>query len=162
MKEALKAKDQTRLNVLRGILTEITASEKEARPVKTNRRLFQILQKRQNTCKAAAKEFEDAGREDLSAKENEQIRVLQEYLNNDSFVELSEDETVAAIKAAVEDIVRKELTPKRVREVLFREGGAFEDRITDGETVSKNIMRLVHEAAPLENGSKKWIGTGAQ
>ncbi|KAL8803700.1 MAG: hypothetical protein Q9182_003032 [Xanthomendoza sp. 2 TL-2023] len=148
MKDALKAKDKTRLNVLRGILTETTSLEKESKGVKTDKQLFKLLQRRRSASLNAAKEFQNAGRDDLTDKENQQISVLQGYL--DGFHTTSADEVVEAIQMAVRELEVEGVTPKRerVRAILYRSGGAFEDKILDDSLVAKTINRLVHEVAP--------------
>ncbi|KAI4250670.1 MAG: hypothetical protein L6R42_008687 [Xanthoria sp. 1 TBL-2021] len=146
MKEALKAKDKTRLNVLRGILTETTSLEKESKGIKTNKQLYKLLQKRKSASLNAAKEFQAANREDLTGKENEQIGILQGYLNG--FDTMTADEIVGAIQATIQEFETEGVTPKRdkVRARLSR--GAFEDKILDEALVAKTINRMVHEVAP--------------
>ncbi|KAL8813919.1 MAG: hypothetical protein Q9223_006822 [Gallowayella weberi] len=148
MKEALKAKDKTRLNVLRGILTETASLEKESKGVKTNKQLFKLLQKRKSASLNAAKEFQNARRDDLTDKENQQISVLQGYL--DGFHTTTADEVVEAIQTAIRELEAEGVTPKRerVRAILYRSGGAFEDKILDDALVATTINRLVHEVAP--------------
>ncbi|KAI4280570.1 MAG: hypothetical protein L6R38_004366 [Xanthoria sp. 2 TBL-2021] len=146
MKEALKAKDKTRLNVLRGILTETTSLEKESKGIKTNKQLYKLLQKRKSASLNAAKEFQAANREDLTGKENEQIGILQGYLNG--FDTMTADEIIGAIQATIQEFETEGVTPKRdkVRARLSR--GAFEDKILDEALVAKTINRMVHEVAP--------------
>ncbi|KAL8697464.1 MAG: hypothetical protein Q9224_002295 [Gallowayella concinna] len=145
MKEALKAKDKTR-----GILTETTSLEKESKGVKTNTQLFKLLQRRRSASLNAAKEFQNAGRDDLTDQENQQIGVLQGYL--DGFDTTSADEVVAAIQTAIRELEANGVTPKRerVRAILYRSGGAFQDKIIDNGLVTKTIHRLVHEVAPSQ------------
>ncbi|KAL8753557.1 MAG: hypothetical protein Q9199_004957 [Rusavskia elegans] len=151
MKEALKAKDKTRLNVLRGILTETTSLEKESKGIKTNKQLYKLLQKRKSASLNAAKEFQAANREDLTGKENEQIGILQGYLNG--FDTMTADEIVGAIQATIQEFETEGVTPKRdkVRARLSR--GAFEDTILDEALVAKTINRMVHEVAPSKLGA---------
>ncbi|KAI4235298.1 MAG: hypothetical protein LQ349_003260 [Xanthoria aureola] len=159
MKEALKAKDRTRLNVLRGILTETTSLEKESKGIKTNKQLYKLLQKRKSASLNAAKEFQAANREDLTGKENEQIGVLQEYLNG--FDTMTADEVAAAVRATIQGFEVEGVTPKRdkVRARLSR--GAFEDKILDEALVAKTINRMVHEVAPSKNSAAQ-IQPGTQ
>lgn len=137
-----------RLNVLRGILTETTTLEKQAQGITSNKQLFKLLQKRKRASIGAAKEFQAAGREDLTAKENEQAGILQEYL--DVFDTASTNEVTAAIQAAIQNVISEGDIPKKenIRALLFRKGGAFEDKVVDDGLVAKTIDRLVHEAAP--------------
>ncbi|KAL9637732.1 MAG: hypothetical protein Q9204_001764 [Flavoplaca sp. TL-2023a] len=148
MKEALKAKDKSRLSVLRGILTETTSLEKESKGIKTDKQLYKLLQKRKTASSNAVREFQAANRGDLTTKENEQIDILQGYL--DGFATTTADEVVGAIQTAIQEFETEGVTPKRdkVRAKLFRPGGAFEDKILDEALVAKTINRMVHEVAP--------------
>ncbi|KAL8672221.1 MAG: hypothetical protein Q9168_003323 [Polycauliona sp. 1 TL-2023] len=148
MKNALKSKDKTRLNVLRGILTETTSLEKESKGIKSNRQLYKLLSKRKNASLNAVKEFQAASRDDLSGKENEQIGILQGYL--DGFDTTTADEVADAVQTIIQDLEKEGVTPKRdrVRAQLSRSGGAFQDKILDEALVAKTIHRMVHEVAP--------------
>ncbi|KAL8911509.1 MAG: hypothetical protein Q9171_003317 [Xanthocarpia ochracea] len=148
MKEALKAKDKMRLNVLRGILTETTSLEKESKGIKTNKQLYKLLQRRRNASSNAAKEFQAASRQDLTEKENEQIAILQGYL--DGFAITPADEVVGAVQATIQELEVEGVTPKRdkVRARLFRPNGALEGKILDEALVEKTINLMVHEVSP--------------
>ncbi|KAL9025996.1 MAG: hypothetical protein Q9196_005272 [Gyalolechia fulgens] len=144
-----------RLNTLRGILTETTLLEKQSQGIESKMELYKLLQKRQKACTAAAQEFQDAGREDLVGKENEQIGVLQGYLNE--FDVLSTDQTETAIRDLVTWMESKGSHPRRgtVRKQLFQENGAFHDKIVDDHLVTTTINDLVKDLPPLKKKSKK-------
>ncbi|KAL8690804.1 MAG: hypothetical protein Q9218_003830 [Villophora microphyllina] len=149
MREAMKAKDRTRLNVIRGVLTETTTLDKESRAIKSNKQLFKLLEKRINASKRAANEFQAAGREDLTSKENEQIGILQEYL--DTFDVPTADETVATIQDLVHSLASEGAPPRKatVRAELFsRDDSPFRDKIVDDRLVTETIERLVNKTAP--------------
>lgn len=137
--------------MLRGILTETTSLEKESKGIKTNKQLYKILQKRKSASLNAAKEFQAANREDLTGKENEQIGVLQEYLNR--FDTMTADEIAAAVRTTIQGFEIEGVTPKRdkVRARLSR--GAFEDKILDEALVAKTINRMVHEVASSKDSA---------
>lgn len=103
----------------------------------------------------AAKEFQDAGREDLVGKENEQISVLQGYL--DEFEVLTKDQTVTAIQDLVNWMESKGASPRRgtVRKQLFEENGAFHDQIVDDHLVTMTINDLVEDKPPLKKKPRK-------
>ena len=65
----MKAKDTNRLNVLRGLLAEVTNAAKTAQPLDSDMKLLGLLRKRTSAANQAAKEFSDAGRQDLTEKE---------------------------------------------------------------------------------------------
>ncbi|KAL8711928.1 MAG: hypothetical protein Q9225_007025 [Loekoesia sp. 1 TL-2023] len=163
MKEAMKAKDIQRLNTLRGILTETTSLEKRSQGIKSDKELFKLLQKRQKASSVAAKEFQDAGREDLVSKENEQIGVLQGYL--DEFDVMSTDRVVTAVRDLVQWMESKGSSPRRetVRKQLFQEGGAFHNKIVNEGLVTSTINDLVKEIpSPKSSSEKKSKGQGTR
>ncbi|KAI4207873.1 MAG: hypothetical protein LQ348_000423 [Seirophora lacunosa] len=146
MKGALKAKDKTR-----AILTELTVLEKQSQPVQTKAQLYKLLEKRQNACKAAAEEFQKAGRADLVSQENEQIRIIQGFI--DESPPLSTDKTVAAVQNLIRWMQTKGSNPnpksdKKAIKYLFQEGGALHDKIVDKAFVSQTFERLVNELPP--------------
>ncbi|KAI4176725.1 MAG: hypothetical protein LQ343_000818 [Gyalolechia ehrenbergii] len=155
MKEAMKAKDTQRLNTLRGILTETTSLEKQSQGIESKKELFKLLQKRHKACTVAAKEFQDAGREDLVGKENDQIGILQGYLNE--FDVLPKDQIVTAIRDLVKWMESKGSKPRRgtVRKQLFQENGAFHDKIVDDHLVTITINDLVEDRPPLKKKTAK-------
>ncbi|KAI4108734.1 MAG: hypothetical protein L6R37_000898 [Teloschistes peruensis] len=144
---------ELRLNVLRGVLTETITLEKQSQGIKSNKQLFKLLEKRKNASIRAANEFKAAGREDLTVKENEQISVLQSYL--DTFDVLTADETVAAVEGIVRFALSKGAPPKKetVRVQLFRPAtedraeGPLCEKIVDERLVTQTIDRLIAEVA---------------
>ncbi|KAI4259908.1 MAG: hypothetical protein LQ352_000558 [Teloschistes flavicans] len=132
--------------------------EKQSQGIKSNKQLFKLLEKRKNASTRAADEFKAAGREDLTVKENDQIGVLQAYL--DTFDVPTPDETVAIIEDIVHRSASKGTPPKKetVRLQLFSHGmagrsdGPFRDKIVDERLVTKTIDRLIGEVAS-ENGA---------
>ncbi|KAL8763009.1 MAG: hypothetical protein Q9184_001096 [Pyrenodesmia sp. 2 TL-2023] len=151
MKEALKAKDNIRLNVLRGILTELTVLEKRSEAIQTDKQLYKLLSKRRKACKDAAAEFQGAGRDDLVGKENEQMDVLQGYM--EEFPSLSTDEITAAIKDLISWMQSKGSNPrsdKKAMKYLFEKGGPFHDMIVDDAFVAETFKRLVSDLPPWD------------
>ena len=113
-----------------------------------DKQLFKLLQKRMRTSRGVAEEFQAAGRGDLTAKEIEQAGILQEYI--DSFDTASAAEVAAAISATIESLSSKGALPRKekIRAMLFRPGGAFEDKIVDDSLVAMTIDRLTQKATP--------------
>lgn len=75
----MKEKDTNKLNVLRGLIAEVTNSAKTQNPVKTDMQVLSLLRKRAASAKAASDEFKAAGRQDLVEREESQVKVLDEY-----------------------------------------------------------------------------------
>ncbi len=80
MKTAMKAKDKERLGVIRMILSAIKQVEVDTREVLGDSQITSILNKMIKQRKESAKQYEEAGRQDLLDQENFEIDVIQEYL----------------------------------------------------------------------------------
>ena len=78
-----------RLNVIRGLLAEVTNASKTSSPYTSDVHLMKLLRKRTEASKAAAHEFESAKRDDLRDKELAQVAVLEEYAAASSVKEQS-------------------------------------------------------------------------
>ena len=97
MKAAMRAKDKERLSAVRLILAEIKRIEVDERIDPDDARITSILDKMVKQRRDSIKQFEDAGRDELAAKEQAEIDVIQEFLPS----QLSEDEVEAIVKDAV-------------------------------------------------------------
>ncbi|KAL7270990.1 hypothetical protein RUND412_006277 [Rhizina undulata] len=94
LKTAMRAKDTNRLNVLRSLLAEITIASKTPSPPTTDLHILAIINKTKTKSLASISEFRAAGREDLVAKEEGQVVVLEEYVKKVATVGREEIETV--------------------------------------------------------------------
>ena len=97
MKAAMRAKDKERLSAVRLILAEIKRIEVDERIDPDDARITSVLDKMVKQRRDSIKQFEDAGRDELAAKEQAEIDVIQEFLPS----QLSEDEVEAIVKDAV-------------------------------------------------------------
>lgn len=98
MKDALRAKDKERLSAIRLILAEIKRIEVDERVEIDDDRVLAILDKMVKQRKDSAEQYRQAGREDLAAVEDAEIRVIQDFLP----AALSDEELDRLIKMAVE------------------------------------------------------------
>ncbi|KAI4734751.1 GatB/YqeY domain-containing protein [Aureobasidium sp. EXF-12298] len=145
LKTAMKAKDTNRLNVLRGLLAEVTNAAKTAQPLDSDMKLLGLLRKRTNAATQAAKEFSDAGRQDLTEKENAAIKVLEEYAGNvetvgEDYIKEVVQSTIDSIKAEAQgakvvmgDVLKKLLAP----------GGVFEGKAVEKSQVAKAVRQFL-------------------
>jgi uncharacterized protein YqeY len=103
LKEAMKAKDSARLGTLRLINAAIKDQDIAGRvDGKTvgDPEVLSILGKMVKQRQESAKAYEEGGRLELAEKEMAEITVISDFLP----VQLSEDETSAAIDAAIADL----------------------------------------------------------
>ncbi|KAK3719281.1 hypothetical protein LTR37_004500 [Vermiconidia calcicola] len=147
LKSAMKEKDKNRLNVLRGLLAEVTNSAKTNSPVKTDMQLLSLLRKRAASAKAASTEFKSAGREDLVEQEESQAKVLEEYaggvqtMSNDVMRDaiLKEIDQVKAEtngKVNMGDILRRLLGP----------GGSLEGKPVERSEIARIVKEVLTAA----------------
>jgi uncharacterized protein len=99
MKEAMMAKDQTKLRGLRAIKSAIllAKTEKGFSGEMTEEKEIAMLQKLAKQRKESYDIFVQQGREDLAEKEKEEISVIEEFLPQ----QLSETEVKAIIKEVI-------------------------------------------------------------
>lgn len=142
LKTAMKEKDTNRLNVLRGLLAEVTNSAKTATPVKTDMQILSMLRKRQASAKAASDEFKAAGRQDLVDREEGQVKVLEEYAGG---VEtMSVDDIRAAVVKTVDEAKAEQGGKVNMGEVLKKLLGP--EGSLDGKPVEKkDVASIVKE-----------------
>jgi uncharacterized protein YqeY len=80
LKEAMRARDQDRTDVLRLTLSSLRAAEKEVqRPLKEDEELH-VLQRERKRRAEAAEAFRSAGREEQAAKEERELAVIEEFM----------------------------------------------------------------------------------
>ena len=97
MKAAMKARDKERLSTIRLIMAEFKRIEVDERIEVDDARALAVLDKMVKQRRDSAGQYSDAGREELAAKENAEIVVIQEFLP----AQLSEDELLAMVDAAI-------------------------------------------------------------
>lgn len=97
MKAAMKSGDKARLGVIRLILSAIKQIEVDERITLDNEGVLKVLDKMLKQRRESVRQFADAGRDDLVAAEQAEMRVIQEYLPQP----LTDAEIDAMIQVAV-------------------------------------------------------------
>jgi uncharacterized protein YqeY len=100
MKIAMKAQDKTKLSVIRMVLSAIKYAELEKKAPLTYEQLLDVLARELKQRKDSHAEFTKGNREDLVAKVEAEIAIIEEYLPE----QLSEDEVRAVVTAAVAEV----------------------------------------------------------
>lgn len=80
MKVAMRAKDKPRLGVIRLIQSEFKRIEVDERIELDDARCLEILDKMLKQRRDSAKQYADAGRDDLASQENFEIDVIQSFM----------------------------------------------------------------------------------
>jgi uncharacterized protein YqeY len=97
MKNAMRAKEVTRLGTIRLLLAAIKQREVDERVVVDDAGVLAIVEKLIKQRKDSIEQFTKAGRDDLVAVEQAEMIILQDYLPE----QLSDEEITAAVSAAV-------------------------------------------------------------
>ncbi|KAL1959765.1 hypothetical protein VTO42DRAFT_1351 [Malbranchea cinnamomea] len=101
LKDAMRAKDKTRLEVLRGLISEVNNAAKTPRPIETDQGLVQLIRKRSDAIKAACEEYIQQNRNDLREQADAEIAILAQYAS------MMEAATAEEIKKAVSQAIEK-------------------------------------------------------
>ena len=80
MKNAMRAKDSERLGTIRMITSAIKQREVDERITLDDGQVLAIIEKMIKTRKESIAQFQTGGREDLVAKEQKEVELLQTYL----------------------------------------------------------------------------------
>jgi uncharacterized protein len=97
MKAAMRAKDSERLGTIRMITAGIKQREVDERITLDDSQVLSVIEKMIKTRKESIAQFQSGGREDLAAKEQKEIDLLQAYLP----AQLSEAELDALIAESI-------------------------------------------------------------
>ncbi|KAJ4363077.1 Altered inheritance of mitochondria protein 41 mitochondrial [Neocucurbitaria cava] len=138
LKNAMRAKNKPALNTIRALQAEIINASKTAKPITTDGAFYSLVQKQIKASNTAIGEFQAAKRDDLVAKEQEQLDVLQKYADEIPKVAESEiDDMIEKVVAGLEEGKRS------FGAVMGKVMGAISGRPHDVEYVTKKIQETV-------------------
>ena len=100
MKTAMRAKDMERLGTIRLLQASIKQKEVDEQTTLDDSAVIAVLDKMLKQRKDSITAFEQAGRDDLAAKEKAEAAVLQAYLP----ARLSAEEVATAVQALVAEV----------------------------------------------------------
>jgi uncharacterized protein YqeY len=104
IKEAMKAKDQDKLRVLRSLkakLMEKEISERKGGEAKlSDEQAVEVLMKAAKQRKESIEQFEEGGRDDLAENEKLELKIIEEYLPE----MMSEDEVRDVVKQKIKQL----------------------------------------------------------
>lgn len=97
MKDAMRARDQKRLDAIRLLLAAMKQREVDERITLSDPQVLEIIGKMIKQRRDSVAQYQTAGRQDLVNQENYEIELLQQYLP----AQLSESELIKLIKEAI-------------------------------------------------------------
>ena len=140
MKSAMRAGDAERRDTLRMAIAAVQNAAKDKRADLTDEEALAVLTKQVKTRRESIKAYTDAGRDDLAAKEQAEIDILQPYLP----AQLAEDEVRALVAEAI--AATGASSPKDMGRVM----GALMPKVkgrADGKLVSGIVNEELAKAA---------------
>lgn len=132
-----------RLDVLRGLISEVTNAAKTSKPVTTDSQMLSIIRKRVTSSENAAAEFKAANREDLRSREAAQIDVLEEYIKDSN--SLGDEGITMAIQEVVGKMRTEKLDVNRgsVMKALVGPGGRLDGQLVDNSDVARLVGSML-------------------
>lgn len=144
LKTAMRAKDGSRLIVLRAIMSANLNASKTASPIQTDAQLVALIRKIQQSGRDAVADAQAAGRQDLVEKEEAQLSIMREYIESSGIVTIGEAEIDAAVGKAIEAIKEGGAAGKSiVGDVMKRLSAEFEGKDVDRKALSKKVTEAL-------------------
>jgi uncharacterized protein len=131
--EAMRAKDELRLNVLRGIKAAIKLKEVEKIRTLDEAETIQILQTLVKQRKESIEQFSKGNRPELAAKETKELGIIESYL------------PAAAGEAEMDEAIRKAIAEtgansvKQMGAVVKAAKSALQGKTVDGKILSDHV-----------------------
>jgi uncharacterized protein YqeY len=136
LKDAMRAKDATRLGVLRMLKSALkySAIEKPGEDGLADADAVQVIRKQVKQRHDSIESFEKGGRPELAAKEKEELAILQQYLPQ----QLAADELKKIVR---ETIAELNAATKAQMGIVMKAVQAKIAGRADGKTVSQEVQR---------------------
>jgi len=132
--EAMKSKDQLRLDVLRGMKTTIKNKEIEKIRQLEEAEVVQVLNTLVKQRRDSIEQFTKGGRFDLVEREEAELKILGAYLP----AAVAEEEIKAVVTQAITELQAR--SPKDVGKVMKLVMEKFSGRVVDGKLVNQLVQ----------------------
>lgn len=136
LKDAMKTKNVNKKNAVQMVRTAILQIEKDKGIEVSDEQILGIVAKEVKTRKDAIAEYEQANREDLIEKANEEIKALEEYLPK----QLTDEELVAEVKNVIEKL---NATSMKDMGPVMKEAKATIGAQADGKRINEVVKSLL-------------------
>lgn len=136
MKDAMRAREKLKLETLRMVIAAIKNKEIEKKADLDDQGAIALIATLVKQRREAAGMYKDAGRDELAAKEEEEITFLKDYLPK----ELSREDLVAAVDAVIEELGASSLADMGnvMKGVMAKIGGQAEGKVVN-EVVKERL-----------------------
>jgi uncharacterized protein YqeY len=139
--EAMRAKDELRLSVLRGIKSAIKLKEVEKIKTLDESETIQILQTLIKQRRESIEQFTKGNRPELAAKETKELGIIESYLPAGA----TETEMDAAVSKAIAETGANSL--KQMGAVVKAAKSALQGKTVDGKILSDRVRERLSKLA---------------
>ncbi len=136
LKEAMKAKDTKKRDALRLLNSAFKQIEVDERKELSDEDVIKIIQKQVKQRKDSIAQYEEAGREDLAAKEREEIAYYEHYLPK----QLSDEELEEKLKEIIAQVGAESM--KDIGKVMGAATKALSGQ-ADGKRINQTAKKLL-------------------
>ena len=136
LKNALKAKDKIRLETIRAIINAVKNQEINSKKELDNNEIEKIIATLVKQRKDSIEQFKKGGRDDLVAKEQQELNILLEFLPE----QLTEQEIVTIVKQAISELGN--VSQKDLGKVMQKVMPKLQNR-ADGKLVNQIVRKLL-------------------
>lgn len=136
LKDAMKTKNVNKKNAVQMVRTAILQIEKDKGIEVSDEQILGIVAKEVKTRKDAIAEYEQANREDLIEKANEEIKALEEYLPK----QLTDEELVTEVKKVIEKL---NATSMKDMGPVMKEAKSTIGAQADGKRINEVVKSLL-------------------
>ncbi len=133
IKTAMRAKDKERLSVLRMVKATLMNQEIDKKSELTDEEVIKSLNTLVKQRRDSAEQFENAGRTELAAKENEEITFIEKYLPQSA----TEEEIENAVNEAIAETGADSM--KDMGNVMKATLAKLAQKTVDGKIVSEKV-----------------------
>lgn len=140
--QAMRAKDELRLSVLRMVKTALKNKEIEKMKPLEDAEALQVLQTLMKQRRESVEQFTKGGRMDLAEKETREIAIIETYLP----AAPSEAELAAAIERAIAETGAK--SPKEMGPVIKAARARLAGKTVDGKLLSERVRERLARLVP--------------
>lgn len=133
IKTAMRAKDKERLSVLRMVKSNLMNQEIEKQSELNDEEVIKTLNTLVKQRRDSAEQYENAGRNELAAKETEEITFIEEYLPRNA----TDEEIDKAVAEAVTETGANSM--KDMGNVMKETIAKLSGKTVDGKVVSEKV-----------------------
>ncbi|KAG5919501.1 hypothetical protein E4U42_006494 [Claviceps africana] len=138
LKTAMRAKDTPRLSVVRAILSANVNASKTPKPIRTDADLVRLMRRLQKSAQDAIADAKAAGRDEIITKENEQVRILDEYIANSGVETFGEAQITKLIRYNLRTLRKDGLSDGAILGIMMgRMRAALQDKDVDWRLVER-------------------------